>query len=156
MQARFSQVIKRFRDDARGGTVVLFGLSLIPAAGIAGVAVDYARGQWMETKLQTALDSATLAGSRQTTSARSTFATNTFNAGKPEIDGSIASPTWTTNTDGSFSGTVTASVNTKFSALVGVPTMNISLKSKASQAVQDDACILTYGNGIVTTQNTLT
>jgi Flp pilus assembly protein TadG len=156
MRLRLLNSIARFRDDTRGATVVLFGLSLIPVAGLTGAAVDYSRGQWMERKLQNALDSAVLAASQQTTSARSSYATNLFNASKPSIDGSIGTPTWTTNTDGSFSGSVTATLNNKISALVGVPTTHISVASKASQSITDDACILTYGNGIVTTSNTLT
>ena len=51
---------RRFRDDRRGTTAVLFGLSVIPVMAIVGSAVDYGRASAARTELQRAVDAAAL------------------------------------------------------------------------------------------------
>src|SRR5829696_8901599 len=58
--AIFNSLIRGFRDDRRGTTAVLFGLSVIPVMAIVGSAVDYGRASAARTELQRAVDAAAL------------------------------------------------------------------------------------------------
>ena len=58
--AIFNSLTRRFRDDRRGTTAVLFGLSVIPVMAIVGSAVDYGRASAARTELQRAVDAAAL------------------------------------------------------------------------------------------------
>lgn len=53
-------VLDRFKADRKGTVAVLFGLSVIPVAGLAGAAVDYTRATVAKAALQTAADQAAL------------------------------------------------------------------------------------------------
>lgn len=55
------QAIRRFRRDRSGATAVLFGLTLVPAMGLAGVALDYARAASARSAIQNAVDATALA-----------------------------------------------------------------------------------------------
>ncbi len=54
-------MLKRFFDDRRGATAVLFALTLIPMVASVGFVIDYGRATKERTKLQNALDSAAIA-----------------------------------------------------------------------------------------------
>jgi Flp pilus assembly protein TadG len=58
-----AKLISRFRRDERGNAGLLFGLAAIPMFAMAGGVVDYMQLQEARTRLQTALDAATLAAS---------------------------------------------------------------------------------------------
>src|SRR5689334_9621210 len=75
---RALSAIKRFLDCHRGTAAVMFGLSLVPLAAIAGGAVDVGRAYVARTKLQASLDGAVLAGVSQSTTNQVTTATNAF------------------------------------------------------------------------------
>ncbi|TDR94643.1 TadE/TadG family type IV pilus assembly protein [Enterovirga rhinocerotis] len=51
----------RFRRDRSGNVAVLFGLSLVPLVGLAGVAVDYSRATELRTFLHRETDATALA-----------------------------------------------------------------------------------------------
>jgi hypothetical protein len=42
------KILNRFRSDERGNIALLFGLSLVPVVGAAGVAVDYGKASNMK------------------------------------------------------------------------------------------------------------
>lgn len=58
-------MLKRFARDTAGVTAMLFGLTLIPMLGFVGGAVDFANAYQIRTKLQNAVDAATLAAGRE-------------------------------------------------------------------------------------------
>ena len=49
-------LLREFIADRRGNILILFGLSLIPIAGVAGIALDYAFANQGRTQMQAALD----------------------------------------------------------------------------------------------------
>jgi Flp pilus assembly protein TadG len=51
----------RFAREQSGAVALLFGLALVPVAGLMGLALDYSRGQLARAQLQSAVDSAGLA-----------------------------------------------------------------------------------------------
>lgn len=55
------ELLKRFEADQKGGVAILFGLALLPLVGFAGAAIDYSRATMVHTKMQTAVDMASLA-----------------------------------------------------------------------------------------------
>ncbi len=63
--SRARNTLKRFYKDRAGAVALLFGLTLIPMIGVVGGAVDYANAYRMRSKLQNAMDSATLAVGRE-------------------------------------------------------------------------------------------
>jgi Flp pilus assembly protein TadG len=62
--AKWQRIFRRFRSDERGNIALLFGLSLVPMAGAAGVAVDYSTASNMRTALQTEVDATALEAAR--------------------------------------------------------------------------------------------
>ena len=54
-------IFKRFARDARGGTAMVFAISIVPMLLIGGVAVDYGRATSAATNLKAASDAAALA-----------------------------------------------------------------------------------------------
>lgn len=56
--------IRRFARSTAGNTAILFGLMAIPFASFGGLSVDFAKASREETRIQTALDAAVLAGGR--------------------------------------------------------------------------------------------
>lgn len=60
-----TSTLKRFARDTAGVTAMLFGLTLIPMMGFVGGAIDFANAYQVRTKLQNALDAATLAAGRE-------------------------------------------------------------------------------------------
>ncbi len=59
---RQARLCRRFGADRRGGIAIMFALAVIPLFGVAGAAIDYARGTNARAKLDSALDAALLTG----------------------------------------------------------------------------------------------
>ena len=62
---RARKTLDRFWRDRAGVTAMLFGLTLIPMLGFVGGAIDFANAYQHRTKLQNAVDAATLAAGRE-------------------------------------------------------------------------------------------
>ena len=58
---RIRAAIVRFAREQSGAVALLFGLALVPVAGLMGLALDYSRGQLARAQLQNAVDAAGLA-----------------------------------------------------------------------------------------------
>jgi Flp pilus assembly protein TadG len=71
-----------FRSDERGNIALLFGLTLVPVAGAAGVAIDYSTASNVRTSMQTEADAAALEVAR----AAVDIHTNPTHASKPAAD----------------------------------------------------------------------
>jgi len=61
--------ISRFRRDQRGNIAILFALSLVPVISSIGYAIDYNRATQLRTKLQSAIDSASVGSVAKTSPA---------------------------------------------------------------------------------------
>jgi len=61
---RTAGLARKFTADRAGAVILLFGLTLVPILGFVGGAIDYANAYRTRTKLQNALDSASLAAGR--------------------------------------------------------------------------------------------
>lgn len=57
-------LLKRLHDDSRGSVAIVFGLSIVVLLLGAGAAIDSARVYNIRTKVQSALDAASLAGAK--------------------------------------------------------------------------------------------
>jgi Flp pilus assembly protein TadG len=58
--SRWLKMLKKFRSNERGNIALLFGLTLVPVAGAAGVAIDYSSASNMRTALQADVDATAL------------------------------------------------------------------------------------------------
>jgi Flp pilus assembly protein TadG/uncharacterized protein YegL len=59
-----SNFASRFRKDERGSTAMMFALLITPVMFMTGMAVDYSRMITVKSRMQTAIDAASLAGVR--------------------------------------------------------------------------------------------
>lgn len=100
--------------------------------GFVGASVDYSRVNALKTKMQGAMDAAVIVGARDGTSNRDTVAQQMFaaNAGSQ----SSAVPTFALNADGSYSGTATTGLATEFMGLLGISSVNVTVKATAKSA----------------------
>jgi Flp pilus assembly protein TadG len=139
-------ILRRFGADATGNVALLFGLMVVPLALASGVGIDYARAANLRASLQSAADSATLAGASAYVSPASattaqTLASNYLSKGTAPILPQITLGT-TTVTPGTQSSsgvvtaytmsvTVSATVPTTLMALVTGPmTVNAAATAK--------------------------
>ncbi|MBS7698050.1 MULTISPECIES: TadE/TadG family type IV pilus assembly protein [unclassified Chelatococcus] len=130
-----------------GNVAVLFALLSIPMLGAIGVAIDYAKAQSMQTRLQTALDAAVLAGVNQESGQQITRAQAVF--GLNFVEPSLAlNLDFRENADGSLTGQVSTDVATTVSSLIGVDSLHVRTLATASlRRIQNRVCILTLDPG---------
>ncbi|MBX3536083.1 MAG: pilus assembly protein [Chelatococcus sp.] len=130
-----------------GNVAVLFALLSIPMLGAIGAAIDFAKAQSMQTRLQTALDAAVLAGVNQEAGQQIARAQAVF--GLNFLEPSLAlNLNFRENPDGSLTGQVSADVATTVSALIGVDSLPVSTLATASlKRTQNRVCILTLDQG---------
>jgi Flp pilus assembly protein TadG len=57
-------LLRRLRDDRSGNVLMFFGFAMIPAIGLTGAAIDYARATTVRAQLSAAVDSAALMAAR--------------------------------------------------------------------------------------------
>src|SRR6202051_4888058 len=57
---RLVSLIDRFRRDQRGNIAVIFVIACVPLISALGCAVDYTRATQMQSKLQSAIDAASV------------------------------------------------------------------------------------------------
>jgi Flp pilus assembly protein TadG len=81
--SRLAAHIGRFRRDQRGNIAVIFALSLMPMLSAVGCAIDYSRATQIRSKLQSAIDAASVGSVSRTSPAF-------IAAGAMTADGSIA------------------------------------------------------------------
>src|SRR4051812_19916466 len=56
----FLSLLNRFRGDTSGNIAVIFAIASLPIMSAVGCAVDYSRANQLRTKLQTAVDAASV------------------------------------------------------------------------------------------------
>lgn len=122
----------RWRHDENGAIVVIFALALVPLVAVMGAAVDYSRAAKLKTRVQEAVDSATLAGLKGATpSERIAVANQVFASYGLSTQLASLTPTFVNNADGSLSGSATGTMPTSFMSLVKVVNVDIGAKATA-------------------------
>lgn len=132
---------QRLRFDAHANVAVIFALSLLPISVAVGGGIDYARAYNVRESLQNAIDAAVLAGAAADDPAAT--ALSVFAAQIEGVEGKITTPTFSTDDDGHFTGTVNASVMTYFLPLVGIANFPIAATATAAEATAaNSVCVL--------------
>jgi hypothetical protein len=124
-----AQLVKRFSRQSEGSTLMTFALALIPIMTGLGAALDFSRANDARASLQQALDAAVLAGAHDDTASWADVAQSVFNGTFQAKSSSVGSPTFTLNSDGTFSGSSSGSVPTSVLGVMGVKQIPISANS---------------------------
>ena len=151
--AWLSRTLAALKQCQRGNVAIIFGLAIIPLVGLVGVAIDYSRANSARTSMQSALDAAALALSKDaqtmTTAqllakAKSVFDAN-FHAG--DVKNVVVTPTFTTLASGSFSLKLTGS-GTVDTTIAGIwqPTMDIGTSTEVVWGMKRLELVLALDN----------
>ena len=149
--------------DERGNVAMVFSLAFLPMLLFAGASVDYGRALSTGAIMQTAVDQAVLTAAGQSADARITVANTIINATLTRSNWTMGSPAFTTNPDGSFTGSVTISIPTTLMSMI-VPTISITRAATAipgagaisgSAGATDDSCIFTTGEMLALTTDVM-
>lgn len=132
IQAATMTALRRFTAEHEGSVMPTFVFSLIPVLGLIGAAVDYTRVSNVQTALQVSLDAALLAGAQDGSTNWTNVALNSFNANVQANGASIATPTFTTNANRAYTGSVSAAVPVTIARLLGVSSVSVSAQGTAT------------------------
>ncbi len=152
---------KRFGNDRKGSIAVMMALTMIPATGLVGAAVDLGRMMRAANQLQIAVDAGTLAGAILATNRREERAQSTFQATlSRDTFGANATAVFTTGSEptiGSiYRGRATATIPTTVMRIMGIKSVTITRASAALFGTGDNSCILTLGGELDLDDDTLT
>ncbi len=156
MWAELLNTFKRLTKCRDATIATSFAIALVPLTLAGGGAVDLSTAYGAKTRLQARLDSAVMAGVTQPTSQQIDVA-NRVMASEGEIPHSATTATvlFSTPSSGSFSGSAKLDVRMSFLGLAGIKTMQVAAVSTASLARPDGSCILTYGQGMASSDASL-
>lgn len=128
----FKKQSAKIAKDERGGLSVPFAVSAVAIIASAGVALDFVRASSTRTELQSALDTAVLAGAVQDQASRGKVAADYFTANVSSEGADTRAPAFVSNADGTFTGTVSATVPTTFAGLIGIESLKVGVTSTAA------------------------
>lgn len=122
--------MNRFASDAKGTVAVTFSVVTLPTIFLVGASIDYSRIGPGAAQLQSALDSALLAGviakpGTQVDTARAAFATQIALA-----SGSYTAQ-FTLNADNTLSGTASGTIPTAFMGITRLAGLSVAASGKA-------------------------
>ena len=123
-----------FRLNISGATAVLTGLLIVPVIGAAGMAIDFARAQSVQSILQSAADSAaiaTIAAGNDTSEAITARADAIVANNSAQLHGSQIDQMTVTYVNGTATVEIESNVATTFSKIIGMDTIPVSVTSKA-------------------------
>lgn len=122
--------IRAFAMSERGSVALAFGLMAMTLVLGAGAAIDLMRASNYRGQLQAAADAAALAGVAARGASRASVADTVLqsNLAGSGVSGSGA---WTTNADGSFTGTVAGQVKTLFMKIARINDINVAATATA-------------------------
>ncbi len=131
-----------FKRENSGTVAIIFGLSVIPVMGAAGIALDIHRSASAETKMQNAADAAAIAGvmaeepseQKRVAVALAHFAVNDASATIPTVSASGTSRRFTVN--------ASVEVPTAVMIAFGIPSMTVRVTATAERMDSMPACIL--------------
>ncbi|MHB8267975.1 TadE/TadG family type IV pilus assembly protein [Bradyrhizobium sp.] len=150
MFPKSAQLFGRFRRDQRGNIAVIFALSLVPVLSCLGCAIDYSRATQLRSKLQAAIDAASVGSVSKTSPAfiaagtmtsdgpipaGVTDATNIFNGNMSGVAGytlnSMSAVVTRTGSNVTSTTTFSAQVPTTFMNAIGKTAMTVTGTSTA-------------------------
>jgi len=136
--------LTKFRHASGGNVAVIFALAAIPLVGAIGVAIDFARANDVKSQMQKSLDAAVLTGVTQVSTNQISTATDLFNGDFQTKLAAAATPSFTQNSDGSLSGSATASLNLSFLSVLLRSQIPVTVNSTATPGKQatSPVCIL--------------
>src|SRR5260370_25647922 len=101
-----------FARCSEGSIVPAFAILAIPFMAMVGMGIDYSRASSVRGQLQASLDSAVLAGAKDASQNWTQSAQAVFDGNPARLTGGADAPSCTTDANGNYSGSVTASVPT--------------------------------------------
>jgi Flp pilus assembly protein TadG len=147
---------RRFLLSERGSVAIYFGLSAIVFVGVAGLAVDAARGYLIKARLSEAIDMAALAGGKalqNDTDTNHTLVTNDvlafFNANFPNgaMGANVATPTIVIDTNAtSVTVSSNARIPTTLMRLLGFNNMLMTASAQVARAATGLDVVLSFDN----------
>jgi Flp pilus assembly protein TadG len=156
----------RIHRDERGQTLILVALSLPILLGFVGFATDVGLLFMDKRQIQTAADSAAIAGalnlnygsSTSVAAAKAASASNGFTDGSSGVTVTVPStPTWPSSNyfgkTGYVEATVSKSESTIFLALFGRPTVTVTARAVATNQAAGTGCLYTVGTSGTTFTN---
>jgi hypothetical protein len=150
------KLLRRFCSGTDASIATTFALALIPIMTAVGAAIDYSRANSAKTFLQSALDTALIAGAKDGTSNWTQVALNVFQGNLASKNISASAPTFGSEADSTYTGSVTASVPTSVLGVINIHTVNIGANGKAKWAEADNSCILALDKGQPSSHMSLT
>lgn len=147
---RIIQRFQTFLRDRKASTGIVFSLSIVPVFGLTGASVDLSRAISAGDKLQAAVDAATLSGAILATQNPDALAMKTFRANfLSAMPNANPSANFTTIHDSGygrvFSGQASVDIPATVLKIIGINSIRISRKARASFGTGDTSCILTLG-----------
>lgn len=139
--------VPRFRQSRDGSIAMTFALTLVPVTVAVGAAVDYSRANAFKAVLQAVLDASLLAGAKDGSSSWSSIALNTFTANLAGTSSASLTPTFTSDNNGTYSGTVSAAIPTSLLAVLNIQSVTVTANATAKAMPGDNSCILTLDKG---------
>ncbi|NPU69043.1 hypothetical protein HL667_28850 [Bradyrhizobium sp. 83012] len=135
---------RRFWRARDGQISMIFAIAIIPIVISIGAAVDFSKSSDTKTQLQKAVDAAVLAGVIQPSAQQISTATAVFKGDFGGRFGSSASAAFTSNNDGTLTGTATATVKTSFLNVMGTTSLGVTASATAKAGAQSKTpvCIL--------------
>ncbi|HEX4892456.1 MAG TPA: pilus assembly protein [Hyphomicrobiaceae bacterium] len=135
---RVSRLIRRFRREETGGVAIMFALATMVIFGAVGGAIDTSRAYTLKSRMQSAMDAASLAGVSHYLMDPAHSQTDAINQAKsyfeaamadyPDVDITVTLDP-KTNT---ININATAQVKTPFLAVLGFPSLTVSSGSEAT------------------------
>ena len=122
--------LSAFSRDAEGSVAVLFALIVLPVMLFVGAALDLSRTGPATVNLQTALDSAVLAGVKRP-GEQVAVAQRQFAAATGDKPYQSVSATFTLNPDNTLTGVANATIKTAIMSLARVNSFSLAARSKA-------------------------
>src|SRR5689334_19598460 len=150
------KLLRQFCSRTDASIATTFALALIPIMTAVGAAIDYSRANSVKAYLQSALDTALIAGAKDASSNWMQVAQNVFTGNLSTTNISASTPTFTSEADSTYTGSVTASVPTSVLGLIHINSLAVGARGSAKMAEADNSCILTLDHGQPSSHTSLT
>jgi hypothetical protein len=126
----FLRRLAAFFTDRRGNVGIIFGLTAVPAIGVVGAGIDFARANHERAALQSMLDSAVLAGVASS-GKEATTAKAFFDAQAAGLTLTDANAAFTMGADSTLTGTATGTMETTLLGVMHITTIELGASAAA-------------------------
>lgn len=147
--SRLKNLFSRFARQEQGMTLPLLAISMVAITSLTGMAIDMARMQLVQSKLQFSLDAAGLAaGSTVSTASITTEVTKYLQANFNGYLGATLTGTNVTvdSTNTVITVTASATLPTTFMAVAGISTITVNANSQISRSLTGLELVLVLDN----------